>query len=44
MHCDVQFLSGIELTSAKWQHDKLIKSYPKATAIEMEGEGKSFSL
>ncbi|CAH3167062.1 unnamed protein product [Pocillopora meandrina] len=39
VHCDVQFLSDLGLTSAKWQHGKLIKSYPKATAIEMEGEG-----
>ena len=41
VHCDSEFL---ELTSAKWQHEKLIKSYPKAIAIEMEGEGKFYSL
>lgn len=44
VHFDGEFLSDLELTSAKWQHDKLIKSYPKAIAIEMEGEGKFYSL
>lgn len=44
VHCDVQFCSDLGLTSAKWQHGNLIKSYSKATTIEMEREGKFFSL
>ncbi|XP_022807649.1 uncharacterized protein LOC111344668 [Stylophora pistillata] len=39
VHCDGEFLSGPELISAEWRRDELAKSYPLATAIEMEGEG-----
>lgn len=42
VHCDGEFLR--ELTGAKLQYDELIKSYPKAIAIEMGGEGKFYSL
>lgn len=40
VHCDGEFLSGPELISAEWRRDELAKSYPLATAIEMEGEGE----
>ena len=39
VHCDGEFLSGPEQVSARWRCDELAKSYPLATAIEMEGEG-----
>ena len=40
VHCDGEFLSGPELISAEWRREQLAKSYPLATAIEMEGEGE----
>ena len=40
VHCGGEFLSGPELVSAEWRRKELAKSYPLATAIEMEGEGK----
>ena len=39
VHCDGEFLSGPEQVSAGWRREELAKSYPLATAIEMEGEG-----
>ena len=40
VHCSGEFLSGPELVNAKWQRKELAKSYPLATAIEMEGDGR----
>ena len=40
VHCDGEFLSGPELISAEWRRYELAKSYPLATAVEMEGEGE----
>ena len=39
VHCG-EFLSGPEQVSAGWRREELAKSYPVATAIEMEGEGR----
>ncbi|KAL9979069.1 hypothetical protein ACROYT_G016670 [Oculina patagonica] len=39
VHCDGEFLSGPEQVSAGWRRDELAKSYPLASAIELEGEG-----
>ena len=40
VHHDGEFLSGPEQVSARWRREELAKSYPVATAIEMEGEGR----
>ncbi|KAL9979040.1 hypothetical protein ACROYT_G016632 [Oculina patagonica] len=39
VHCDGEFLSGPEQVSVGWRRDELAKSYPLASAIELEGEG-----
>ena len=39
VHRDGEILSGPEQVSAGWRSEELAKSYPLATAIEMEGEG-----
>ncbi|XP_078366414.1 NLR family CARD domain-containing protein 4-like isoform X2 [Oculina patagonica] len=39
VHCDGEVLSGPEQVGAGWRREELAKSYPLATAIEMEGEG-----
>ena len=40
VHCDGEFLSGPELVDSETRLDELVKLYPKAIAIEMEGEGE----
>lgn len=39
VHCG-EILSGPEQVSAGWRREELAESYPVATAIEMEGEGR----
>ena len=44
VHCG-EVLSGSELVQAEWRRNELVKSFPKAIAIETEAEGKfSFSF
>ena len=43
VHRDGVFLSGPEVVDNKERREKLIKRFPQAIAIEMEGEGKSLS-
>ena len=40
VHRDGEFLSGPELVNSEWRREELLEKYPKAIAIEMEGEGK----
>ncbi len=40
IHCDGEFLSGPEQVSAGWRREELVTSYPLATAIDREGEGR----
>ena len=44
VHRDGVFLSGPEVVDSKERRDQLIKRFPDAIAIEMEGEGKGFML
>ena len=44
VHRDGVFLSGPEVVDSKERRDQLIKRFPDAIAIEMEGEGKGFTL
>jgi len=44
VHRDGVFLSGPEVVDSKERRDQLIKRFPDAIAIEMEGEGKGFIL
>lgn len=44
VHRDCVMLSGPELVSAKKRCEELIRTYPDATAIEMDGEGKVISI
>lgn len=39
VHCDGVILSGPELVNCEWRREELLERYPKAIAIEMEGEG-----
>ena len=41
---DGVFLSGPEVVDSKERRDQLIKRFPDAIAVEMEGEGKGFTL
>ena len=41
VHCDGVVLSGPELVNCDWRREELLERYPKAIAIEMEGEGKN---
>ena len=41
LHCG-EVLSGSEPLQAEWRRDELVKSFPKAIAIETEGEGKVY--
>lgn len=41
VHCDGVILSGPELVNCEWRRQELLEIYPKAIAIEMEGEGKN---
>ena len=44
VHCDVVFPSIQKDYSGGWQYEKIIQQYPEATAVEMEGSGKTFPL
>lgn len=44
VHRDGEFLSGPELVNCEWRREELLEKYPKAIAIEMEGEGRDLFL
>ena len=44
VHREGVFLSGPEVVDNKERHAELCKRFPEATAIEMEGEGKSLTI
>lgn len=44
VHRDGEFLSGPELVNSEWRREELLEKYPKAIAIEMEGEGRDLFL
>ena len=44
VHREGVFLSGPEVVDNKERHAELRKRFPEATAIEMEGEGKSLAM
>lgn len=44
VHRDGEFLSGPEKVCADWRSEELVRSYPQAMAIEMEGEGKQWLI
>ena len=44
VHCG-EVLMGLDVKEAGWQRDEVVKSFPKAIAIDTEGDGKiSFSF
>ena len=44
VHCKGEFLSGPEEVESVWRRDELVGLYPNALAIEMDGDGKFWSV
>lgn len=42
VHCDGEFVSGPEQVESGWRRDELVRLYPNAIAIEMDGDGTYF--
>ena len=39
IHCDGEFLSGPEEIDSYWRREELVRLYPNALAVEMDGQG-----
>ena len=39
VHCSGEFLSGPEQVESAWRRDELVRLYPNAIAVEMDGDG-----